>query len=96
METDVYNEYLDNEIEETTKPEEPGSDLIMGVVTDCLKLNIRESPSINAPIITKVNALTELMVDVEKSNEEWYSVCTEVGIEGFCMKKFVAIKPQGE
>jgi hypothetical protein len=93
-----YNEIekLDNEtIEEvvpTSEPETQESDLVIGIVTNCLRLNIREKPNISAPIITKVNALSELMIDLVASNEEWYSVCTEAGIEGFCMKKFVAIK----
>lgn len=93
-----YNEIekLDNEmIEEvgtTSEPETQESELVLGVVTNCVRLNIREEPSISAPIITEVNALSELMIDLAASNEEWYSVCTEAGIEGFCMKKFVAIK----
>lgn len=93
-----YNEIekLDNEmIEEvgtTSEPETQESELVFGVVTNCVRLNIREEPSISAPIITEVNALSELMIDLAASNEEWYSVCTEAGIEGFCMKKFVAIK----
>ena len=93
-----YNEIenLDNEmIEEvgtTSEPETQDSELVLGVVTNCVRLNIREEPNISAPIITEVNALSELMIDLAASNEEWYSVCTEAGIEGFCMKKFVAIK----
>jgi hypothetical protein len=93
-----YNEIekLDNEmieeVETTSEPEAQESELVLGVVTNCVRLNIREKPNISAPIIAKVNALSELMIDLAASNEEWYSVCTEVGIEGFCMKKFVAIK----
>lgn len=101
-----YNEIekLDNEITEEVVPspepdetveaeaEAQESDLVIGVVKNCVRLNIREEPNISAPIITEVNALSELMVDLEKVAEKWYSVCTEAGIEGFCMKKFVAIK----
>lgn len=93
-----YNEIekLDNkmieEVVPTSEPETQESDLVIGIVTNCLRLNVREKPNINAPIITEVNDLSELMIDLVASNEEWYSVCTEAGIEGFCMKKFVAIK----
>lgn len=24
--------------------------------------------------------------------DDWYAVCTAAGIEGFCMKKFVAVR----
>lgn len=25
-------------------------------------------------------------------NDDWYAVCTVAGIEGFCMKKFIAVR----
>ena len=28
----------------------------------------------------------------EETFEEFYKVCTEAGIEGYCMKKFITIK----
>lgn len=65
---------------------------VIGVVTDCVRLNIRKEPSIDAPVVCEVPALSKLMVDFDKSSEEWVVVCTEDGIEGFCMKKYVAIK----
>lgn len=98
-----YDEYMEEifpiplpELEETAELEaqetETESDLVIGVVTNCIQLNVREEPNVSAPIITEVDFLSDLMVDVAKSDEEWYSVCTEAGIEGFCMKKFVDIK----
>jgi hypothetical protein len=33
------------------------------------------------------------MIDEKESTEEFYKVCTAAGIEGFCMKKFIAIQP---
>jgi len=61
---------------------------MFGVVTDCLKLNIRE----NSGIVTVVTCLTELKIDPTMSTGDWYAVCTASGIEGFCMKKFVAVR----
>ena len=92
-----YNEMIEEvgttfEPDDIIEPETQESELVFGVVTNCVRLNIREEPNISAPIITEVNALSELMIDLAASNEEWYSVCTEAGIEGFCMKKFVTIK----
>lgn len=31
-------------------------------------------------------------IDMGSSNDGWYAVCTATGIEGFCMKKFVAVR----
>lgn len=79
----------DIQTEETENSNEVG---MIGVVTDCLRLNIRSEPSKEARIITVATCLDELMVYPEMSTDDWYAVCTAAGIEGFCMKKFVAIR----
>ena len=61
-------------------------------ITDCLKLNIREKPSKDSRVVTVVTCLDELEIDMGDSNDDWYAVCTATGIEGFCMKKFVAVR----
>lgn len=62
-----------------------------GVISDCAKLNIRSAPSMDAEIVTVLYAGTKLMIDPEQVDDDWYSICTLHGIEGFCMKKFVTI-----
>lgn len=64
---------------------------IVGVVTDCLKLNIRKEPNKNSEVIAVASCLDELRIDSVNSTDDWYAVCTVSGIEGFCMKKFVAV-----
>lgn len=64
----------------------------VGIVTDCLKLNIRKEPDMDSEVVTTVSCLDELRIDLETSTNDWYAVCTAVGIEGFCMKKFVAVR----
>lgn len=43
-------------------------------------------------VVTVVTCLDELEIDMGDSNDDWYAVCTATGIEGFCMKKFVAVR----
>lgn len=64
----------------------------IGVVIDCLRLNIRKEPSMNAEIITVANALDELEIDLDNSVDGWLAVCTAFGMEGFCMRKFVTTR----
>ena len=66
--------------------------LIPGVVTDCLRLNVRKEADRNAEVVTVLDALSEVMVDMGESTDEFYNVCTAAGIEGFCMKKYIAIR----
>lgn len=65
-------------------------DDLIGVVVNCLKMNIREKPDPVSKILCKVEALSEVKIDEVQSNSLWYRVCTVHGIEGFCMRKYVA------
>ena len=76
----------------SNQTEEFSTEPLIGVVSDCLRLNIRKEPKIHAEIACVVNLLTELTIDLDRSTGEWYSVRTESGVEGFCMKKFVAVR----
>lgn len=60
-----------------------------GVVVDCVKLNIRTEPDIHADVVCVLDVMSELKIDVSKSNKEWFKVSTANGAEGYCMRKFV-------
>lgn len=64
----------------------------VGIVIDCVNLNIREKPDLNSAVLCTVPASTKLLIDMAKSTMTWLYVYTESGIEGFCMKQFVGIK----
>lgn len=101
MTKEIYeNSVLDDSAEAIEEQEtelcEDAARNVIGVVTDCLKLNIREKPSKDSRVVTVVTCLDELEIDMGDSNDDWYAVCTATGIEGFCMKKFVAVRQQGE
>lgn len=65
---------------------------VTGIVTDCSKLNVRKAPSANAEVAAVIPALTEVIIDIDKSTAEFYRVAAANGIQGFCMKKFIAIR----
>lgn len=78
--------------EEPTEPTEPTKDepkTIIGNVT-AKRLNIREKPDIGSSILCVAEANSELMIE-EDASDEWFKVCTVLGVEGYCMKKFVDI-----
>lgn len=88
---------IQNGVEEVVEVPEvnevPETKQVIGVVTDCTKLNVREAPKANAKVVLIVDASTDLMIDEEGSTDTFYKVCTAAGIEGYCMKQFVTIKP---
>lgn len=79
------------EAEQESTDEEPK--YVTGTVTDCVKLNVREYPNSTAMILGTIHADAELIVDNEESTEDFYKIYTSVGLEGYCMKKFITIKP---
>lgn len=79
------------EVEETVDMVEE-TEPVFGMVVDCTKLNIRMTPNKTATVIDVVDRGDQLVIDLDFSTDEWYSVTTETGVEGFCMKQYVAIK----
>jgi hypothetical protein len=62
---------------------------VKGVVYGCSKLNVRAAASLFAEIVCVMDVKSEVMIDVNKSDNEWFYVCTASGIEGYCLRKFV-------
>lgn len=83
--TEVTNEVVvEPSVEEMPK-------VAMGVLLNCEKLNVRTEPNKEADVVLVANSKTEFVIDESNSTEDWFSVRTAAGIEGFCMKKFVAV-----
>lgn len=79
-------------VDEAVVPADVMKDFVCGVVTDCLKLNVREAASPDAEVLAVIDALSEVVVDADASTNEFYKVRTTAGVEGFCMKKFITLK----
>ena len=62
-----------------------------GKISNCKKLNIRKLPSRDAEIVSELIEGSEVMIDEKESTTLFYKVCTEHGIEGFCMKQFIKV-----
>ena len=93
-EKELYANAIDDTLSLTgsaTVAEDRSVEESIGVVTDCQKLNIRKEPNRDSEVIAVVSSLDELRIDSVTSTDDWYAVCTVSGIEGFCMKKFVAV-----
>lgn len=91
MYANAINDGLAFDASAVTVTEDKVVDEIIGIVTDCLKLNIRKEPNKDSEVVAVVNCTDNLVVDTKKSTDGWYAVSTVSGIDGFCMKKFVAI-----
>lgn len=93
-------EEIENEpeidLEEKVMPEmieEPEEEPVIGIVTDCARLNLRANPSSTSLVLGIVDGGSELVIIEDEITKDFYKVCTSVGLEGFCMKRYVTILP---
>ena len=73
------------------KPSVESENRKFGKVSNCKKLNIRKLPSRDAEIVSELIEGSEVMIDEKESTALFYKICTEHGIEGFCMKDFIKV-----
>ena len=64
-----------------------------GKVSNCKKLNIRKLPSRDAEIVSELIEGSEVMIDEKESTALFYKICTEHGIDGYCMKDYITVLP---
>ena len=76
------------------EPEVPEAEIHkFGKITGCKKLNVRKLPSRDAEIVSELVEGSEIMIDDNESTTLFYKICTEHGIEGYCMKNFIKVLP---
>lgn len=76
-----------------TVPDETSAEkmTVSGIVTDCVKLNVRSEPdgTDTNNVITTIDALTEVEIDMKESTDTFFKIRTADGIEGFCMREYI-------
>lgn len=78
----VVEEVVEEVIEENT---------VYGTVECKDMLNVRKAPKADAAIACVIKNGSEVIVDVTNSTDDFYKVCTEADLEGYCMKKFIKV-----
>lgn len=87
VETNEEIEPVEEAVEIAEKKIEP----ITGMVDYCAKLNVRTTPDLDGDVIASLAKQTEVEIDLSKSTDDWYYICTAIGVEGFCMRQYVYI-----
>jgi hypothetical protein len=64
---------------------------VEGIVTGCKKLNVREHPNTTAKVVCVLDENAAVKVFDNEVYADFYKVCTEVGIEGYCMKAYIRL-----
>ena len=83
MESETNNVVVKDDDQEPTKTE-------IGKV-NCIRLKIRNKPSMGGSIVCLARVGDELTIDRSKYYDGWLKVTTVDGLEGFCRQDFVTI-----
>ena len=60
---------------------------------DCIKLNVRRGALITSDVREVIEEGAIVEINEKRSTDDWYSVCTESGTKGFCMKEYITKLP---
>ena len=87
-----YQEADQNTEEQTIVEQEQVAATVMqkGFVNGCIKLNVRTNPTMDSEVVEIINESDE--VTIKDVVNEWYSVTTKDGNEGYCMSKYITVK----
>lgn len=64
---------------------------INGTVVDCVKLNVRSSPSSSSSVVHILDVGAKVMIDTTRMTDNWYYIYTSDGIRGYCLKTNIRI-----
>lgn len=90
--TEVEETVIDNVELPVDEPEDVENDILLGNVTGCTKLNVRQEPVADGAIIGTLPVSTEVMIDEAESTEDFYKICTASGMEGYCIKEYITVQ----
>lgn len=84
-------------VENIPEGADPGVAMVIGVVSNCVRLNVREKPNIKSDVVCVIPRDSEVVIDEDKSTNAFYYVCVsniveKTQFEGYCMKKYISIK----
>lgn len=75
---------VEAKVEGTEEPVLPNK---LGVVSNCLRLNVRELPNKRSDVVMIIDSGDTVVIDFNKSTDGWYCVGN-----GYVMKEFITIK----
>ena len=65
--------------------------VVKGVVSNCSKLNVRRSPSIDSEVVCVIDKGSEVTISDFSNDGDWYNVTLPNGKTGYSMQKYVSI-----
>lgn len=80
----------DINVSESKEESEMSIDVI-GIISGCKRLNVREQPDMKSTVLRVIDENTEVTIAPAFENDEWYCVTVD-DVSGYCMKKFIVVR----
>jgi hypothetical protein len=81
---------IETDVETDAETEVETKHYDLGVVTGCAKLRVRSEPRFGTNVVCEIERGTRVMIDKSESTFDYYKIYTESGVEGFCVKTYIA------
>lgn len=79
--------------EQPASAQEENTNIFYGIVTNCKQLNVRREAQKRADnVLCIISAGDVLEIDKDRSTNAWFYVTTADGVDGYCMKEFIAVE----
>ena len=63
----------------------------IGVVVGCDKLNVRKYADIKSDVVVVIAKDSEVEIFEDSSTDDFFSIVTSDGVNGYCMKKYISV-----
>lgn len=60
-----------------------------GTVRPGVVLYLYENPWPDSKVLMEIDESTDFVIDENESVSIFYKICTAIGVEGFCLRKFI-------
>lgn len=64
---------------------------VTGTVVNCERLNVRKTPELGNNILGDILSGRKVQVNMDESTDQYYKICSETGLDGYCMKGYIKI-----
>ena len=93
VDTPVEPEVIEEAVEEVeVVTEEVTPQPVVGFVSNCDRLNVREKPYKGSNVLTILPGGCDVIINEHLSTENFYHVQTRHSIQGFCQKDYISIQ----
>lgn len=89
-----YTKFAEEECTESENKTAKKQKGYIGTVVNCSSLNVRSEPNKEASILCTIPCGAKVLLTKRQAVKGFYAVCTEAGMEGYCVWSYISINSE--